>query len=314
VYVVELSAQLQPVADPRQVVPSHSLRINGLTWNRTGTELVFGAIRQDSTAGLWRVPIPNTATAPPSELQVGVASWPSAARLSSRLAFNRSMGGGQNIWRLQIPTDNKTPKAPTFLIVPQGETSPRVIHPTVTGSHLSHSVAEISRSGRATTKDRIVCRSRPLARHLPAFQVGRPTANRSHSIRGRMTNLTSLSSERTELACGNSRLMTPTTSCQGGPGTAHGSTILRMPPNLCRSGKSHRKEALRCRSREMAVSVAWNRQMADGSTTRRTKRPTPAYGSSRSQVEKKSRYFRLSTFTISMWSTTDSISWRVRRR
>ncbi len=125
-YVVELSAQLQPVADPRQVVPRNSLRINGLTWNRTGTELVFGAFRQDYDEGLWRVPIPNIANASASELQLGIGGWPSAARLSPRLAFDRSMGAGQNILRLPIHADNKTPEAPKLLISStRGDFAPR---------------------------------------------------------------------------------------------------------------------------------------------------------------------------------------------
>jgi eukaryotic-like serine/threonine-protein kinase len=117
VYLVELSAQLQPTAEPRQVVPGHSLRVNGLTWNRIGTELVFGASRQDfGDQGLWRVPITSTVAAPASELKLGIASWPTAARLSPRLAFGRSMGGGLNILRLQIHSDNKNREVPRPLI------------------------------------------------------------------------------------------------------------------------------------------------------------------------------------------------------
>jgi len=118
VYAVTLDSQLRPITDPQAVVPGHPLQVNGLTWNRTGTEIVFGATRRDiaGDAGLFRVPAPNANVVRALEIEVGIAKWPTAARLSSRLAFGREMGGGLNIWRLPITDAGKAHGPPRLLI------------------------------------------------------------------------------------------------------------------------------------------------------------------------------------------------------
>ena len=118
VYAIKLDPQLRPITDPQTLVGGHPLNVNGLTWNRSGAEIVFAASRPGRAGdlGLWRVPAPNASAVPASEIEVGIAKWPSAARLSSRLAFARATGGGLNIWRLPIAGAGKAHGPPSLLI------------------------------------------------------------------------------------------------------------------------------------------------------------------------------------------------------
>jgi Tol biopolymer transport system component len=126
IYVVKLATQLQPIADPQRLVPGHPLYVNGITWTRTGTEIVFGANRPDFAEAIWRLPVPNPSGSPASEVYVGSAQWPSAARLSSHLAFSRVTGAGLNIWRLGITGVGKAHGQPALLIEStRGDFAPR---------------------------------------------------------------------------------------------------------------------------------------------------------------------------------------------
>jgi serine/threonine protein kinase len=117
IYAATLDLQLRPITDPKPAVPWHPLHVNGIAWNGAGTEIVFAAARQQGfDLGLWRVPATNPSAAPALEMEIGTANWPSAARLSSRMAFARATGGGLNISRLPISGAGKAHGPPNPLI------------------------------------------------------------------------------------------------------------------------------------------------------------------------------------------------------
>ena len=111
-YTVALSSNLAPQGEPKH--PENRGRLTGLAWNPQGNELILGANKEDGEDWLVRLPLRSGST--PIELQVGTGRWPTTARRSPRLAFSRESGGGEDIWRLQIPSRGKAPEPPAALI------------------------------------------------------------------------------------------------------------------------------------------------------------------------------------------------------
>jgi len=101
VNTVPVSADFVPNSQPRKVNPEALSWLAGMTWNRESSAVIFSRYRETGKAGLMSLPVPNPAHELPTDLQIGVASWPTIARHSARLAFSRGSGGGLSIWRLQ---------------------------------------------------------------------------------------------------------------------------------------------------------------------------------------------------------------------
>jgi eukaryotic-like serine/threonine-protein kinase len=116
-YAVAVSSNFTPQGEVKPLITEHLGRLNGLAWNSPGTELIFGSDRENGAQSLWRLPVPNRSGGTATELQVGVASWPATARRSARLVFSRGSGGGESIWRLQIPGHGKALEPPVSVIL-----------------------------------------------------------------------------------------------------------------------------------------------------------------------------------------------------
>jgi dipeptidyl aminopeptidase/acylaminoacyl peptidase len=99
VEVVDLDATLAPVGAPRRLVTSVEL-INGLTWTRDGTSLIYGSQPAAAVYYLWRVGVDGTH--PPERIEVAGlgAMQPATARSRDRLAFSRVLYD-QDIYRLE---------------------------------------------------------------------------------------------------------------------------------------------------------------------------------------------------------------------
>jgi eukaryotic-like serine/threonine-protein kinase len=104
-YTVPVGADFVPSSQPQKVNPDPLSWIQGMTWNRESSALIFSRYRESGKAGLMTLPVPNPSHEAPRDLQMGVASWPTIARHSARLAFARGSGGGLTIWRLQLQGD-----------------------------------------------------------------------------------------------------------------------------------------------------------------------------------------------------------------
>jgi Tol biopolymer transport system component len=99
IYVLPLTARLEPVAEPARVTRDNSF-IWGFDWTADGRSLVFASSR-GGVESLWRVAMSGGA---PEGLPVGGndALWPSVARKGNRLAYTY---GRINMhpWRVGVP-------------------------------------------------------------------------------------------------------------------------------------------------------------------------------------------------------------------
>lgn len=115
-YTVSLGSNLTPQGEVKH--PENVSRLTGLAWNSQGTELIMGAEKENGgrldSGQLVRLPLGSDS--PATDLQVGAGRWPTTARRSTRLAFSRDSGGGENIWRLPIPARGQAPEPPMALI------------------------------------------------------------------------------------------------------------------------------------------------------------------------------------------------------
>ena len=104
-YTVPISADFLLTSEPQKLNPEPLTWLQGMTWNRQSTALIFSRFRETGKAGLMTIPVPNASREAPRDLQIAGASWPTVARHSSRLAFARGTGGGLSVWRLQLRGD-----------------------------------------------------------------------------------------------------------------------------------------------------------------------------------------------------------------
>jgi Tol biopolymer transport system component len=99
--VVDLDAAFAPVGRPRRLTPESVWTINGLTWTRDGTSIIYSA-RQGSLVHLWRVDA--AAARPPERIEMagrGV-QFPAVAPTGDRLAYVH-MPEDMDIYRLDPP-------------------------------------------------------------------------------------------------------------------------------------------------------------------------------------------------------------------
>jgi eukaryotic-like serine/threonine-protein kinase len=89
VEVLDLDAALAPVGAPRRLATSFEL-INGLTWTRDGTSVIYDSQPAVGVFYLWRVGIDGTRPPERVELAGLGATFPAAARSRDRLAFSRN--------------------------------------------------------------------------------------------------------------------------------------------------------------------------------------------------------------------------------
>ena len=121
-YTVGLAPQREEVKQ----FTTEQFRPVGLTWNPRGGEVIFAGERENGTQSLWRMPLPHPKRGSPTDMQIGIAAWPTTSRRSTRLAFSRATGGGLSIWRLQTPVPGKAVAAPASLIAStRGDFAPR---------------------------------------------------------------------------------------------------------------------------------------------------------------------------------------------
>jgi dipeptidyl aminopeptidase/acylaminoacyl peptidase len=98
---VDLDAAFAPVGRPRRLTPESVWTINGLTWTRDGTSIIYSA-RQGSLVHLWRVDA--AAARPPERIEMagrGV-QFPAVAPTGDRLAYVH-MPEDMDIYRLDPP-------------------------------------------------------------------------------------------------------------------------------------------------------------------------------------------------------------------
>jgi Tol biopolymer transport system component/tRNA A-37 threonylcarbamoyl transferase component Bud32 len=114
VYMAALDRDSKPHGEVRQLTFDREM-IDGLTWASDSRRVIYG------TGELWTLPVfsgPAGASMGKREkldLGGGIAS-PTISRHSSRLAFSRTAGGDQDIWRMRIPEPGGKPEEPVRLI------------------------------------------------------------------------------------------------------------------------------------------------------------------------------------------------------
>ena len=128
IYVLELDNDLKPRGDPRQVTPepgpvlqNHIFDWSCVVWTADSRRLLF-----PYGLGLWTAPV-SVGSRTPIRTQATMAietgggvHWLTVSRASARLAYALVSGGGQNIWRMQIPTAHQKPEPPTKLLTSLG--------------------------------------------------------------------------------------------------------------------------------------------------------------------------------------------------
>jgi Tol biopolymer transport system component/DNA-binding winged helix-turn-helix (wHTH) protein len=87
VYLTELDALPNPTGLPRRLTTQRSFVLNGVSWTRDGTDVVYSAILTGTTPYLWRVGVDGTR--PPERLEIAGANAvaPATARSRDRVAF-----------------------------------------------------------------------------------------------------------------------------------------------------------------------------------------------------------------------------------
>ena len=104
VQVQDLDAALSPVGSPRRLTTDPVWTIDGLTWTRDGTEVIYAAYsaRQGSPVHLWRVDA--AAARPPERIELAGrgARFPTVAPTGYRLAYAQSMED-LDIYRIDPP-------------------------------------------------------------------------------------------------------------------------------------------------------------------------------------------------------------------
>ncbi|MEA2540720.1 MAG: eukaryotic-like serine/threonine-protein kinase, partial [Acidobacteriaceae bacterium] len=124
VYLLGLDNHFKPRGEPRRVtpeagpaIPNQFFNWSCVTWTADSQRLLF-----PYDLGLWTVPVSVESAKPVSaratmaiETGNGVDGT-TISRISARLAYAFKSGGGQSIWRMEIPRPHEKPEPPVRLI------------------------------------------------------------------------------------------------------------------------------------------------------------------------------------------------------
>ena len=115
-YLLELSDDHRPKGEPHQITFENQ-HANSPVWAAGGREIIFSmGLYQEHT--LWRMGVSKGIANKPVRLAfAGEGAWyPAISHLGHRLAFMRWVGGGSEIWRVDVPTRNGKAIQPIRLI------------------------------------------------------------------------------------------------------------------------------------------------------------------------------------------------------